>query len=73
MKFKEDEIQETNPKVQEIFEILRDNRFDSESSRKYFITLITQLHHTNDRLVRVLFRKLGDYCTSLILQLIGNQ
>ena len=72
MNLKEQEMQEIDPKVQEILEILRDNRFASETSRKHFISLISNLHNTNDRVARILFRKLGDYCTTLVPQILGE-
>jgi len=72
MELTEQEAQEINPKVQEILGILRDNKFGNESSRKHFLELITSLHNTNDKVARILFRKLGDYCTNLVPQILGE-
>ena len=72
MELIEQEAQEINPKVQEILGILRDNKFGNESSRKHFLELITSLHNTNDKVARILFRKLGDYCTTLVPQILDE-
>jgi len=71
---KEQEIEsyEIDPKVKEILEILRDNNYGNESSRKEMLSLLSTLHTKRDRVARKVFKQLGNLFNTLSDELISG-
>ena len=63
---------EIDPKVKEILEILRDNNFGNEESRKQMLNMLATLHTKRDKVARRVFKQLGNLFNTLSDELINN-
>ena len=59
-------------KALEIISILSDEKFGNEGQRKKFISMITNLFSLSDPVSRKFIRKLGDACTLIAQEMVGN-